>query len=74
MFSSFLSATNMASTAFVTGPLLAKHGNRAVFQSASAVAALAYLLLGQSWRGSTQLQMTIQYCGAKVLLQTPWSE
>ena len=74
LFSSFLSATNMASTAFVTGPLLARHGNRQVFQGASAVAALAYFLLGQSWRGSSQLQMTVQYCVAKVILQTPWSE
>eukprot|EP01043_Picozoa_sp_COSAG02_P025964 COSAG02_NODE_1480_length_12399_cov_250.195935_4_plen_411_part_00 len=74
LFSSFLSATNMASTAVVTGPLLARYGNRHVFQNASAVAALAYFMLGQSWRGTSQVQMTVQYCVAKVLLQTPWSE
>jgi hypothetical protein len=73
-FSSFLSATNMATTAFITTPILARYGNMTVYKGATLVASIAYFLLGQSWRGSSKLQTTAQYTMAKCLLQTPWSE
>eukprot|EP01050_Picozoa_sp_SAG11_P015200 SAG11_NODE_1946_length_4019_cov_1.215306_3_plen_189_part_00 len=73
-FSSFLSATNMATTALITTPILARYGNKTVYEGATLVASLAYFLLGQSWRGGTRLQTTLQYTVAKCMLQTPWSE
>ena len=79
MFDAVFQASGAASQAWVVQPLLKRLGNRRCFENTSVFAALAYVLVGQSWRpwgpwGAHKYQRFATYFVAMSLLQSPWSE
>ena len=79
IFDAVFQASGAASQAFVVQPLLKRLGNRKCFENMSIFAALAYVLVGQSWRpwgpwGAAKMGRFVSYFLAMSLLQSPWSE
>ena len=79
LFDAVFQASGAASQAWIVQPLLKRLGNRRCFENTSVFAALAYVLVGQSWRpwgpwGAHKYQRFATYFVAMSLLQSPWSE
>eukprot|EP01043_Picozoa_sp_COSAG02_P050595 COSAG02_NODE_5217_length_4532_cov_3.124521_1_plen_454_part_00 len=66
------------STAMVVPTLIARWGNRRLFQIWSYVAGAAYMAVGQAWRPgpgpAASLRRSVQYIVPALVLQDPWTD
>ena len=73
-FDSFFFLSTAFSTAVVVPRLIARWGNRKLFEIWSNVAGLSFMGVGQAWRGASFTRRTVQYIVPAVTLQDPWTD
>lgn len=73
-FDSFFFLSTAFSTAVVVPRLIARWGNRKLFEIWSNVAGLAFMGVGQAWRGTSFVRRSAQYIAPAIVLQDPWTD